>query len=108
MDSAQFIVFSSLYIHHFLVLLLKIGYMNRLLEIVKNPIVCFAALLVFVGLYQAFNSAKLDSVIRSDGRGYYAYLPAVFIYNDATFQASMEAEKRRSPLSTDQLYVYKD
>jgi hypothetical protein len=82
--------------------------MNRLLEIVKNPIVCFAALLVFVGLYQAVNSAKLDSVIRSDGRGYYAYLPAVFIYNDATFQASMEAEKRSSPLLMDQLYVYQD
>jgi hypothetical protein len=82
--------------------------MKRLIELVKNPLVYFAALLVFMGFYQAVCSDKLDTVIRSDGRGYYAYLPAVFIYNDATFQASMEAEKRSSPLSTDQLYLYKD
>jgi hypothetical protein len=82
--------------------------MKRLIELVKNPLVYFAALLVFMGFYQAVCSDKLDTVIRSDGRGYYAYLPAVFIYNDATFQASMEVEKRSFPLSTDQLYLYKD
>jgi hypothetical protein len=75
---------------------------------INNPVVWFASILLILALYQASSSDRVESAIRSDGRGYYAYLPALLIYNDATYQSSMQAEKRNSPQISDQLYVYKD
>jgi len=34
------------------------------------------------------------TIITSDGRGYYAYLPAIFIYGDLTFQKVTKTEKK--------------
>jgi len=34
------------------------------------------------------------TIITSDGRGYYAYLPAIFIYGDLTFQQVTKIEKK--------------
>jgi hypothetical protein len=75
---------------------------------INTPVVWFASILLILALYQASSTDRVESAIRSDGRGYYAYLPALLIYNDATYQSSMQAEKRNSPQISDQLYVYKD
>jgi hypothetical protein len=40
------------------------------------------------------NGVGWRSVINSDGRGYYAYLPSLFIYHDPTFDRCVAAERR--------------
>ena len=44
-------------------------------------------LLVYIGLFVGFKqpAQKWDRVINSDGKGYYAYLPAIFIYQDLDY-----------------------
>jgi hypothetical protein len=80
--------------------------MNRLLVAIKSPLFWFALILA----YQTINNNLLDgefkNVIRSDGRGYYAYLPALFLYNDPTFSASLEAETTNATPNFNQYYLY--
>lgn len=75
---------------------------------IKNPVSWFFVGLLMLGFYQSVRNDGVKSSIRSDGRGYYAYLPALFIYDDPTFKSSMKAELDNSPMISDQLYVYKD
>jgi hypothetical protein len=82
--------------------------MKYLLIKLRNPVIWLASTIVMLTFSQFLTEDRLDSVIRSDGRGYYAYLPALLIYNDASYQKSMEVEKRYSPFLSDQLYVYND
>ena len=44
-------------------------------------------LLIYVLVFLGFKSPEKswDRVINSDGKGYYAYLPALFIYHDLQF-----------------------
>jgi len=44
-------------------------------------------LLIYIGLFFGFKqpASEWDRVINSDGKGYYAYLPAIFIYHDLDF-----------------------
>jgi hypothetical protein len=61
-------------------------------KLFRNPI----NLLFLVGIAFSFYRFSVDGenkwTIRSDGSGYYAYLPALFIYNDPTYHASNRAE----------------
>lgn len=47
-------------------------------------------------LYRDFNSPYLRS-INADGKGYYAYLPALFLYQDRSFNFIYDAEKNYYP-----------
>lgn len=44
----------------------------------------FIGLICFAGVYR-WQSLSEESLIQTDGQGYYAYLPAVFIYHDLQF-----------------------
>lgn len=68
----------------------------------------FAMLLFIGGMYRVSTENGLNEVIRSDGRGYYAYLPALFIYQDNQFDSSTAKEKAYYPDASDQLYLFKD
>lgn len=82
--------------------------MNRFLPILKNPLLWFALLLAYFTVDNNLLEGEFKNVIRSDGRGYYAYLPAVFMYNDPTFEASLEAETRNAQPNFNQYYLYQN
>lgn len=82
--------------------------MNKLLKKLKNPVLLFGLLVIGYSMYYNLQPERLDFVIRSDGRGYYAYLPALFIYNDGSFEQSAAAEKGYFEHAIDQLYLFKD
>ncbi len=65
---------------------------RRLLAFCLHPVVLFAFLLIGYGTYQGL-SVKPSAIIRSDGRGYYAYLPAFCFFYDSGFDASLKAEQ---------------
>ena len=64
--------------------------------------------MVLYSLYYTTKGTNEDYIIRSDARGYYAYLPALFIYNDGSFGRSSEAERAQYDQPVDQLYLFKD
>lgn len=82
--------------------------MHSLLETLKNPLVIFGIIFISCSTYFTLEEDNLRFVVRSDGRGYYAYLPALFIYNDGSFQKSAAAEKSHFEHGIDQLYLFKD
>lgn len=43
---------------------------------------------------KGFFSNENSEIIVSDGHGYYAYLPALFIYKDASFSFFYDAQKK--------------
>ncbi|MBS1765185.1 MAG: hypothetical protein JSS90_09485 [Bacteroidetes bacterium] len=53
----------------------------------RHYLILGALLLIVSFLYQhiTFGNEKYERIIDSDGKGYYAYLPAVFIYHDLSF-----------------------
>ncbi|MFA7272695.1 MAG: hypothetical protein WC044_02450 [Crocinitomicaceae bacterium] len=82
--------------------------MNKsIFKLAYSPLFWLALILAFSVLTKNGSSDNLKQVIRSDGRGYYAYLPAFFIYDDPSFSKSSEAEKRITG-SDDQYYLFKD
>lgn len=78
------------------------------LKAFRSPLFWFVALLTCYSAYKLVKDEKLMEVIRSDGRGYYAYLPALLIYNDPTFAEPKKAEQRYHAGDIDQLYLFKD
>jgi hypothetical protein len=59
---------------------------------------------VFSVLYHQRKNG-LSSVISSDGTGYYAYLPALFIYHDNHFEKTAKAEREIRNLDNQQHYL---
>ena len=51
-----------------------------------GPLVLVAVLLGFLASYQIYSERLKWPVIRVDGYGYYAYLPAIFIHHDLSFE----------------------
>ncbi len=82
--------------------------MKRLLPILKNPLLWFSLYIAFCAVDNNLLDGEFKNVIRSDGRGYYAYLPAIFMYNDPTFEASLEAETRNAQPNFNQYYLYQN
>ncbi len=82
--------------------------MKRALLTFKNPLFWFALLLTYFTVDNNLLEGKFKNVIRSDGRGYYAYLPATFLYNDPTFEASLEAETANAHPNFNQYYLYQN
>jgi hypothetical protein len=58
-------------------------------------------LIVYVLLFLGFKSPEKnwDRVINSDGKGYYAYLPAIFIYHDLQFKFVEHYESAYYPVN---------
>lgn len=54
--------------------------------------VLLAIILVFTASNVKWGGSRWDSIIRHDGKGYYAYLPAAFIYHDLSFSFYDEIE----------------
>lgn len=74
----------------------------------RNTILLLSILLGCVFVYFAISEDKTQGVIHSDGRGYYAYLPAIFIYGDNTYSSSLKAERKESGIELNPLYLHKD
>ncbi|GAB5417563.1 MAG: hypothetical protein Crog4KO_08350 [Crocinitomicaceae bacterium] len=82
--------------------------MKRALPTFKNPLFWFALLLTYFTVDNNLLEGEFKNVIRSDGRGYYAYLPAMFLYNDPTFESSLEAETANAHPNFNQYYLYQN
>lgn len=87
---------------------MKNGIMPIINDKLKNPLLIFGiAFVVFSGFF-TLRDDRLKEIVRSDGRGYYAYLPALLIYQDGSFQKSAEVEKSYFEHGIDQLYLFTD
>lgn len=69
--------------------------MRKLLEIHNLFLLLSVAITFFVASNFNFGKDRWTDVIASDGKGYYAYLPAVFIYQDLNFGFFDEIEKEK-------------
>lgn len=88
---------------------------NHLRSAIKNfnfwVILSFLISLVFVIQYKFLDhtvghNQKYNTIV-SDGKGYYAYLPAIFIYNDLNFGFNQTVEKHDHPETWYTDYRYK-
>lgn len=80
----------------------------RLFRFVKSSVLWLSILISCLSINLFSTNGTFGGVIRSDGQGYYAYLPAVLIYNDPTYELSTQAEKKYIGKDFNQLYLYKD
>lgn len=62
-------------------------------KIVALTIICTCISLVWITTNISFGKDDWRGIIESDAKGYYAYLPAIFIYNDLNFGFFEETEK---------------
>ena len=76
----------------------------------KRPIFWLLLFFVVFGFYKnASINGFQNKTIYSDGRGYYAYLPAYFIYDDPSFKSSMNSEyKQIGSEIRSQYYIFKN
>ena len=61
----------------------------------KLTIACILLLLIVVNSNLNWNKEDWKEIIRVDGKGYYAYLPAIFIYHDLNFGFFDKIEKEK-------------
>jgi len=67
----------------------------------QQPIFWFLFVFMLIGISRTISFGdKPTKLISSDGRGYYAYLPAIFIQQDPTFQKTLEAENNFIPFDS--------
>lgn len=52
-------------------------------------------ILVIVSVYENSQRKKTDQIIRSDAKGYYAYLPALFIYDDPSCDSFINTYEKK-------------
>lgn len=79
-----------------------------LTTLLRNPIFWLGAVMCLLGLIVLnFNGPNWKkSIINSDGRGYYYFLPAISS-GDNTYESTLEAEKQIVGNSAPQLYILK-
>lgn len=77
---------------------------NRIISILPEVLVLLTLLLLTFGVQRNDPHSNLK-IINSDGRGYYAYLPATFIQKDFSFQKTYKAEQEASGVDLKQLYI---
>lgn len=73
----------------------------------KLPILMFLVCLSYFGFKWQQKTGEFNYVVRSDGSGYYAYLPALFLYNDPTFERAKQAEAVYHYGDISNYYVFK-
>jgi hypothetical protein len=76
-------------------------------KLLRSPLAWLVFLLIAYSAYETFSAPSLQPVVRSDGRGYYAYLPAMVIYGDNSYAKVLETEDRYHEYEYDQQYLYK-
>lgn len=54
--------------------------------------IIFLSSILIVLYLKGFNQRAYKDTVRSDGRGYYAYLPAIFLFQDPSYQKVEQAE----------------
>lgn len=75
--------------------------MNKGLSLLLLLTVIFSTLLTFD------QESYRHELVKSDGRGYYAYLPALLIFQDNDYQKVLETEKRTFEGRNTQTYLFK-
>lgn len=72
----------------------------------KHSVAIVFASIVLISLFTAANvkwgDQRWHGIISHDANGYYAYLPAVFIYHDLNFNfydSQLEENKKTTPIS---------
>lgn len=73
-----------------------------------SALILFAVFLCAYSIVRLDGNGGIQQVIRSDASGYYAYLPALFIFNDPSFSAVEHAEQTNSESRPGNLYLYLD
>lgn len=81
--------------------------MNRFVKIIQQPLWWSIGIVLFLGFTHLLEESNFKSVIRSDGKGYYSYLPALFLFNDPTYEQTMGAERKYQGKDFNPLYLYK-
>lgn len=63
---------------------------------IRPYLILAAALLIISVWYQhiTYGNEKYERIVDSDGKGYYAYLPAIFIYHDLSFGFYFKEENK--------------
>lgn len=86
--------------------------LNNLLSNRKYGRLFYTLLPLLLGLFACFNQFKTNlteeewpRVIKVDGKGYYAYLPAVFVHNDLNFGWFQEVEVEQA-IDSNLIYWY--
>ena len=74
---------------------------------IQKPVLWVVLIILATSINKVSHKGSLGNIITSDGKGYYAYLPALFIFNDPTFEQSMHAESKYEGEGYNQLYLYK-
>ncbi len=74
---------------------------------VNKIIAIFSGLLCVLFIYTSYSNYGSNDIIRSDGEGYYSYLPALFIYNDASYASCVEAQKKEINPNYEPLYLHR-
>lgn len=69
--------------------------MNSKMTISKVAIAVIMLIMVFISSNLNWGNDNWRGIIEADGKGYYAYLPAIFIYNDLNFGFFEEIEKEK-------------
>lgn len=80
---------------------------TKLSQVLGNPLLYLCIIVVSFAFWKTASNDGLNRVISSDDRGYYAYLPALLIHNDATFQKSHKAEYTYNQSKIQQVYLYR-
>ena len=82
--------------------------LRAFIDFLKNPINYLLTIGVAFSFYKFSVEGENKWTIRSDGSGYYAYLPALIIYNDPTFVSSTKAEAKVHNGTLSDNFLFKD
>lgn len=74
--------------------------------LVQFTILLSAVILVWVSANLKWGDDRWNRIVYNDARGLYAYLPAIFIYQDLSF--SYFKDKIEAPFNQDNLFYYKN
>lgn len=80
---------------------------SRFFNTVRTP-TFWLSIAIVVFAFAKFSDEKEPPIVRSDGRGYYAYLPAIFTFNDATFDSNIAAEKSYLGAESNAHYLFRN
>jgi hypothetical protein len=77
------------------------------MQVFKKLLWVVLTIIFILKMTSIFLNEDYKATIKSDGRGYYAYLPAFILYGDPTFKKSHDVEQKLNPQSGDYWYLNK-
>lgn len=77
-------------------------------RLLTSPVLWTTLVVIFLSVISFYKDNQFKEVITSDGNGYYAYLPAIFIYNDPSYKKSVDTEKKYHSTEFNPIYLFKD